>query len=675
MALLRQSNVRWLRERNVWVGEGFDPGIRERMELLRAAGFEIVAFAGTPSNVTAQLEGNQLPEDLLAVYESGFRQGREYAGLVSAWEMSGEPDVGYCRDLPDRLAAYNKAMYLGLHAGAASVQPGLSGKVKFKDENRSGASELNLQLPSSTHNGRPPIVLMGALASSPGPWLERAANNGLFDYTDALNFHYYGSAERLPAVIRAHREAMLELGAMSLELRAKGSDWVGRKRGLELKASSSQLLAQRQPALPLWLTECGLDTVVPGDFLNTERRTMQADFILATARHALAVRDLAMFMPFILVHKDDPFSMTLPAPPTALPAWDAYAKLTRETAWPRRVLSVPAGERANPVVVQWMPAEGTETHKVAGTYRLRTCDVMAGEFRIYNFGERTAEGVLSAEADGLSRKMELKERREGRGASGPAGALRFLTPAGRVDAVPVSIPAGGCVTVPALYTPANDIGYFREWIRMGFRDASGRVSPVAFGVERRPESLDFTGEPVAVYPLRGDSRARFFLTNVEGEPREPWRLFNGLEAKSPEPTANRSERAGVTRLSVPKPVNDPLAPPYALAALRGVPEGVEFLRVKMDRPMTRNAALRVDLVDVDGERFTIWENLGNAYGVSSRETWLALADFHPYFWSKAVAGNRRLRPDKVREIVLRVYLPHGGAMDVELEWMRARSAQ
>jgi hypothetical protein len=665
IALLRQSNVRWLRERNVWGGDRFDPGIRERLETLRAAGFNIVAFAGTPSNVTAQLEGNQLPEDLLAVYASGFRQGREYAGLVSAWELTGEPDVGYCRDLPDRLAAYNKAMYLGLKSGAAAFQSSLSDKVKV--ESRAGKSELNHKLSVSTRDERSPIVLMGALALPPGPWLERAADNGLFDYTDAHNFHYYGSADKLTAVIRAQRDAMNELSAEGLELTASRSYWLGRKRGIGLTAKSSQLMARQ---LPLWLTECGLDAIVPGDFLNAERRELQAEFMQATARQSLAARDLAVFMPFILIHKEDPFSMTLPSPPTPLPAWNAYAKYTRETEWPQRVLSVPAGERANPVVVQWMPAAGTETHKVAGTYRLWTCDVMAGEFRIYNFGDRAVEGQLKL----------------------AAGLERLGT------GVPqLTVPSGGCVTVPVIYKPNHDIGYFREWLRVEFCEKSGRVSPVAFGVERRPEVLDFTGEPVALYPLRGDSRLPSSLTKFEGKPWGSWRVFNGLEAgvaeriedrrpvdRKPDSrtseeggrTAGQSEyRAAGVRFSVATPVNDPLAPAYALAALRGVPEGVSFLRLRLDRPMVRNAAVRVDLVDVDGERFTIWENLGNAYGESSNEVWLALADFHPYFWSKAVAGNRRLRTDKVREIGLRFYLSDGGSMDVEMEWMRALSAR
>jgi hypothetical protein len=114
-----------------------------------------------------------------------------------------------------------------------------------------------------------------------------------------------------------------------------------------------------------------------------------------------------------------------------------------------------------------------------------------------------------------------------------------------------------------------------------------------------------------------------------------------------------------------------MAPTYAVAAAEGVPKGAQFLRVKLDQPMSNDAFLRVDLVDTDGQRFTIWENLGNVYGETSTEVWLGLADFHPYFWSKAVAGERRLRPEKVKEVHLRAYLGNGGAMDVGLEWATA----
>jgi len=115
-----------------------------------------------------------------------------------------------------------------------------------------------------------------------------------------------------------------------------------------------------------------------------------------------------------------------------------------------------------------------------------------------------------------------------------------------------------------------------------------------------------------------------------------------------------------------------LAPTYAVAALDEMPAGARFLRLRLDRPMTRDSYLRVDLVDEDGQRFTIWENLGNVYGEVSRDVWLGLPDFHPYLWSKAVPGNRRLRPERVREIGLRFYLRTGGSLDVKLDWARGR---
>jgi hypothetical protein len=55
----------------------------------------------------------------------------------------------------------------------------------------------------------------------------------------------------------------------------------------------------------------------------------------------------------------------------------------------------------------------------------------------------------------------------------------------------------------------------------------------------------------------------------------------------------------------------------------------------------------VDLIDEDGQRFSIWENLGMVYGETSRDVWLALEDFHPYFWSTTVPGKLFFRGDRV----------------------------
>ena len=125
---------------------------------MHAAGFSIVAFAGTPASVQSARPGNQLPEDLMAVFACGFKQGYELVGLVSVWEMTGEPDVGYCRDLPDRLAAYNKAMYLGLHAGARAAIQSKSLELGVKSLEL-GVKSLELGAKSLEFTTHEPVVM------------------------------------------------------------------------------------------------------------------------------------------------------------------------------------------------------------------------------------------------------------------------------------------------------------------------------------------------------------------------------------------------------------------------------------------------------------------------------------------------------------------------------------
>ncbi len=646
LGLINGSSVKILRERGSWGPNGeISPAMLERYSQIKNGGFDIVGFSGTPDTVVPGNKANQLPEDLSAVYASGFKQGFAFAGLVSAWEMTGEPDVGYCKDLPDRLAAYNKAMYLGLHAGAAK------------------AKSLELDVKSSRLSAHAPIVLMGALALHPGPWWERAVANGLLNYTDAYNFHFYGYPADLTSVIEAHRSALRELGAGSYELGTKSSKLSalparrpaerGFFAGSKLQANSSKLtvpsssLFAGSRTLPLWITECGVNANAPGDFFNEQRRAYQAQFTVATARQALEAPDVAVFMPFILVHKGDPHAMVVADNVYPFPAWEEYAKFTKDNPWPKRKLSEAAGERANPVVVQWLPAAGTLSHKVAGCYRVRDSQSLTGELRVYNFSERVVTG----------RWVDAAQRwKLG------AGSLEQSPKSSELGAL-ITIPAGGSVAVTVRYQPKVGTGYFREWQTLRFLEETGRSSQVYFGVERVPAEGDFVREPVALRRLEGGGRLQVPAVNVQGIAQGPWRVFNGLEVS--ELGAQR------WRFSVAVANSDPLAPTYAVAAVAGVPKAAQFLRVKLDRPMSNDAFLRVDLVDTDGQRFTIWENLGNVYGETSAEVWLGLADFHPYFWSKAVPGERRLRPEKVKEVHLRAYLGNGGAMDVGLEWAKA----
>ncbi len=568
--LLKETGVTWVRERGAWVDEAAltDGGnqLVSRLRTMQAAGLRVVAFAGGGA-LRVEQPGNQLPEDLQAVYSNAFRQGRNAAGLVDAWEMSGEPDLGYCRDLPDRLAAYNKAMYLGLHDGAASV-------------------------------GRSTVVLMGALGSAPGPWLERAMSNGLLDYTDAYNFHFYGHAADLAGVIAAHRAV---LGAA---FPPKGLAARHGRPGAMFPESHWERIE-----LPMWITECGINAVAPDDFYNPQRRALQAAFARETAGVAWATRELALFMPFILVHADDAHAMTVRSD-FLFPAWEAYADYARGHPWPERPL-VRAAANPNRIVVQWMPDNTTTVpHKVAGTYRFGADGPVRGVLRVYNFGGKPVGGRIEA---GLLPHVKIDS------------PDLVNTGGGRLIFPDLIVPAGGRIELPVEFSPSSS-GYFRDEWAAAFVEAGGRRSPVVFGLERWPEAKDFVEGPLALKP-----------TGAVG----PWTPRNGLEA--------RREGDG-TIFQVGSISRDPLLPVQAVAAADGLPAR-GFLRLQLSNPAVR---VRVDLVDTKGQRFAVWENFGMNYARPSSDVWLNLADFNLYFWGHCGA-DARLHPERIREVQLRFF--------------------
>jgi len=569
--MLKDTGVTWVRERGAWIdeaalaGEG-DQFVR-RLRTMQAAGLHVVAFAGGGAPRVEQ-PGNQLPEDLRAVYEAAVQQGRNTAGLVDAWEMTGEPDVGYCRDLPDRLAAYNKAVYLGLHDGAASA-------------------------------GRSTIVLMGALGLAPGPWLDRAMRNGLLDYTDAYNFHFYGHPVDLEGVIAAHR-AVLNAAFPAKGLAARHG------RPGEMFPESRRDRVE----LPMWITECGINAVAPDDFYNPQRRALQAAFARETAAVARATRELAVFMPFILVHADDPHAMTV-RPDFPLPAWTAYADYVRGHAWPERPLAR-ASQEPNRIVMQWMPDNAsTVPHKVAGTYRFDGNGPVRGVLRVYNFGGKPVGGRI--EAGGLPH-VKI------------ASSALATEGGGRLRSGELIVPAGGRVELPVEFSPSAS-GYFRDEWAAAFVEEGGRRSPVVFGLERWPEAKDFAEVPLTLKPTTGAAG--------------PWAPRNGLEIR---------HEGGGTTFQVAGLSRDPLLPVQAVAEVDGLPPR-GFLRLQLSNPKVH---VRVDLVDTKGQRFAIWENFGMNYARPSSDVWLNLADFNLYFWGHCGADDR-LYPERIREVQLRFF--------------------
>jgi hypothetical protein len=590
LELLRASGVRTLRERDIGTREAdgsYRNDVRPAYRRLQEAGHRVVAFAGT--QVPVQQIGNALPEDLRSVFAQAKLLGRDFAGLVDAWEMVGEPDVGYCPDLPDRAVAYQKALYLGIKAGAREARWARGGEDSGAD--------------------RAPWVLMGAVALPPGPWLERAVRNGMLDYTDAYNFHFYGHADDLTGVVRAHARVAGRHGGMASGPGFHKSPGLWRQR-------------PQVAELPLWITECGLNAATPRDFSNPERRRLQAEFTVRTAQVAWEEERVALFMPFILAHEGDAHAMTL-AGGGPLPAWSAYAEFTRSHPWPSRPLADPPAA-PNPIVMQWMPDNRTtRAHKVSGSYRFLGEADMVGELRVYNFSERTVTGRLTE------------------------SVLQRISSGQRLPKE-IEVAAGGMVTLPMSFRRTASRGYLREDWSATFTERGGRSTAVSFALEAEPAVEDFVVRPWPIGSLSGTAPIHPFdprqdkVSSVSGR----WRGVNGVHVEE--------LAEDMIRVMSPQLARDPLRARLAVARVGPLPtEG--FLRLQLDQPMGQEFAVCVDLVDRQGQRFSIWENMGVSYFTpKATDVWLSLRDFQIYFWGRCSA-QPVVRAQDVEELQFRFY--------------------
>jgi hypothetical protein len=656
LSLVGRSNLGWLREREVGVVTGVvtKPGPwtvdrRPAYRAMKEKGFRVLAFATTPFETAKPQAGDQLPGNLFEVHEQGRFLGRELSDLVDAWEMVCEADVGYCRDLPDRLVAYQKALYLGIKHGARESSTLASGplrtQTKLSEKEQTTAGNISeSQNEASTRSNRSippiPLVLMGALALPPGPWLDRALRNDLLSYTDAYNFHFYGHANDLAGVIAAH-ERIVRLAAPTNVVGTKSPAF--QKFPFRAASVPSGLKNGSGGRLPLWITECGVNATVPTDFLNSERRALQAEFTVSTARRALAARSVSMFMPFILVNKNDPHALTLSAA-QPLPAWSAFADFMRDNPWPQRSLAEPP-VAPNPVVVQWLPDNSTTIpHKVSGTYRFVGDRPIRGAIRIYNFSLDPKIGCLVTTTSG-----------EVHGTGLPSGEF--------------TIPAMEMVAFPIEFTRYRGVGYFRTEWSVAFVELDEKRSRVAFGLEVAPAAGDFveTRLPLAfpaVTAINHPSQPTYSL----GEPAGAWQTINGLNLVALPDEGNTTRlRAWVTKVS-----NDPLRPTTAIAAIDRLPED-GFIRLVLREKVLPSGMLRVDLVDRSGQRFTIWENLGMSYLRPSNDIWLNFKDFGIYFWGRCTE-NPVFHPENITEIQLRFYLERpNDPLELALSVMRPRS--
>ena len=125
----------WLRLRGVVDGHRVKAGDARTVEgdragllALRARGVKtVVMLRWDPKSWTGGPRaggGHRMPLDLREAFERGRWLGATYGDLVAAWEIDNEPDIDFGPDNPETYAAFLKAVYLGLHEGARSLELG-----------------------------------------------------------------------------------------------------------------------------------------------------------------------------------------------------------------------------------------------------------------------------------------------------------------------------------------------------------------------------------------------------------------------------------------------------------------------------------------------------------------------------------------------------------------------
>jgi len=187
-------NAPWMRIRYVWRVKGDKEGVtpmREALGELQQRGYKILALLRWSPDVwlagSREGDGHRLPVDLMEAFERCRYLGRELGDVVTAWEIENEPDIGYVKDPAYGYAAFLKACYLGFRAG---------------DRDRG--------------DGKVSAVWLAGPALPPGPYFLQLVDNGLWGYTDAFTFHYYGYADDFSGTCEQWERALVDVGASEL---------------------------------------------------------------------------------------------------------------------------------------------------------------------------------------------------------------------------------------------------------------------------------------------------------------------------------------------------------------------------------------------------------------------------------------------------------------------------
>ncbi len=418
-----------------------------------------------------------LPLDLGEAFVLAERLAADAWPNVAAWEIGNEPDLFWTNDLAATHAAYLKAVALGLRAGARAA--------------REAAGRGDRRVSVRTDE---PLILNGALAMTPGPFLEQFAANDALSYLDGLNWHFYGYAEDFTAQHAQFEAAVTELAAA--RARAAG------------RAETR--------TLPVFLTEFGYGLLSGESAQTTKGRVRQWRWFndVGGQMRALGVAGpVAFYLPPYLEDGKRELGLTMApvARPTANGSGENFSAggvsftaadfgAARPEPWMRGIGARVGGNEASPalawlasqptsrargwrvalappspVVLDFVPDRSIDTLKSwhglllkSGTGRERTG---GGELRIYNFSDRAVTGRLTARA---AAGLETTFAEPGSGAI-------TLAPFALVK-----VPVGFRLTADALRAFA--------WEAV-FTEDAGRVPPAVYATQFYPNAGG--GSPMA----------------------------------------------------------------------------------------------------------------------------------------------------------------------------------
>ncbi len=302
-----------------------------RICVLLPCGLEPVARKGEASVVV----------DLRQTKERFLRFGRAYRGLVDAWEIGNEPDLGASATRPEHYGAVFKAAALGIHqAGSPAVSAGLA--------------------------------LPGALGLPPGPYFVRLLDDGILSYADGINFHFYGFAEDLPGEYAQLEDAVESVGQAGSVNRS----------------------------MPVFLTECGYAIMDGATAATAAGRARQRDWFERVASEVSWLRIEAPMMFILRPYCEEgliEFGLEMPDQ-TDSPALGYLRARTAHDRYPSRNWRIRAWS-PSPIVIDFAAGAGTTPADSWGGYALSgtTGEAMIGEgcLRIYNLTNAPIRGRLT----------------------------------------------------------------------------------------------------------------------------------------------------------------------------------------------------------------------------------------------------------------------------------------